>query len=173
MTKRVLLVLIVATVVATGAFAQFSMGGGIIVDYVDPATPVIDFEYDFGKVDLLWGTSFGFRQTTVHSSSTSNSWFGLYGGPAFEMFTADKWTVSIPLLAEFIVQNQSGGGDAVFGIYIAPGVRAKYAFNKNWSLYTGFEFDLFGFEKPNSNLTNITFFGSGTALLGLSYKFGK
>jgi len=174
MVRKVLLVLIIAAVSATGAFAQFSIGGGIITDTAGPAAPVIDFEYSFGKTSIMWGATFGFYQDTYSysgsSTSYSGSFFGLYVGPSFNVATVGQWSVYIPLL---LYLNMYGGDSRAedWDVVIAPGIRAKYAFNKNWSIYTGFGVGFINYTKHNSNHSTLVIMSGADVVLGFMYKF--
>lgn len=170
MAKRVLLVLILAAVAATGAFAQFSMGAGVI----GLNSPVIDFECGISKTtSIMWGSSFGYTQQTTsynnNSTTTSSSSFDLYVGPSFTVATAGQWSVYIPLLAWLYTWSDSDH----WTLDIQPGIRAKYAFNKNWSLYTGIGINFIEYEKySNTTYTRIGIRG-GKVVLGFLYKFGN
>jgi len=174
--KKFVLVLIIATVVAAGAFAQFSMGASIHADTgTYPAVPTIDFEYSLDKISIMWGATFVYASQTVSgggsSTTRSSSSFVLYGGPSFNVATAGQWSVYIPLLLWVAIYDANSGQD--WGLTIEPGIRAKYAFNKNWSIYTGFGIEFIDYVKENSNVSDLRIMGGANVVLGFMYKFGK
>jgi len=183
--KKLVLVLIIAIVVATGAFAQFGVGGGLLTDFTEPSGVTLDFSFDIKKISVMWGTQFLLRmdiESAYGQSETSMAFgWGVYAGVAFKVLTVDKWTVYIPLLMDFEIGIRTSSAPnsktmTDFSIGIMPGIRAKYAFNKNWGLITGFQFDLFRLSKPYTYVgssTGITFWGPAEALLGFRFTIGK
>jgi len=185
--KKLVLVLIIAVIAATGAFAQFGVGGGILSDLSDDPYVTLDFSFDVKKISVMWGTTFLFN-LEMYSGGGGSSYsdigfgWGLYGGVAFKVLTVDKWTVYIPILMDFgLTINTSTApyaeSETYFTIGLLPGVRAKYAFNKNWGLITGFQFYMFQFRKHptigSRSHSGFTFWGGGEAILAFRYTIGK
>lgn len=118
MAKKGLLVLVLASLVAGGAFAQFFISGEVSTDF-ESVTPSIGIGFGFEILDILAGFSVGIGQTTVAYDTSDNrtgadkqnyteasNTVGIYVGIAPKA-THEKWTVSIPLLASIYFGEQN------------------------------------------------------------------
>jgi len=160
MARKGLLALALAALVAGGAFAQFSVGGGV----ENLSLPTIEVGYGIGNMDILLGVNFRIQNVSREFAdglslvgwvaSQREHEVGIYAGVAPRVMEVGNWTLSLPLLARFrfggtgeaeffdgtiFGQNTTtGAGSSFLGLDFRAGGRAAYGFSENWSLNIGF-----------------------------------
>lgn len=202
MTKKVLLTAVLACLITAGAFAQFSIEAGVR----GWTEPVIGVEYGFEKVDILAGFVFyynnyeyDYEEPNKDGSYDYNTWrIGFYIGAAPKVSLSDKWTLSFPIMGEFSFDETSpynfadkrinySAGLEGFSLMFKLGAKAKFAFNENWSIYTGFLINAVTYSKTeyskwkgpttdDGTETEYTYsvinvFNAGRVLLGINFTF--
>ncbi|MCL1812073.1 MAG: hypothetical protein FWG29_00975 [Treponema sp.] len=190
--RRVILVLVLFALVAGGAFAQFSIGGSVQSNFTETTFPSIDMMFSLEKLDILWGLlieyeNYKFKASAFGSSSTNSESagsFGLYAGVAPKVKLSGNWSLSFPVLLNFVfgseIVDMMGTSTKVdiFGVGLQAGGRGTYSLSDHWSLYTGFVVDIFTYSKaeydeaPFSITSEMTtFFYTGIVQFGFLYKF--
>jgi hypothetical protein len=181
-----------------------SIDGHLTTDFSNTISS-IGLGANFARFDLLAGAEFWFynseeRDTNYQMYNTDKAWSEHYveffAGVAPKVMTAEKWTVSIPLLAkvyyrrdELKFENKwtysasSPKAAEYFGYAFAIGPRVYYAVHKNWDIYAGFSVDAFSSQNTkrvywkssptetymvefNSNV----YFDNEKLVLGIRYK---
>jgi hypothetical protein len=164
--------LVFALAVASGAFAQFAINGGISTDF-STVTPTIGVSIGFSKLDILAGVDLNWAQNSFYTptSGTNNyddtsSSVGIYFGLAPKAALTEKWALSFPLLVRIQSEetserrynsdtvtagSTSDAGSAFSGFGLRAGGRAAYAFSDHWSLYTGFLINVVSFNETKTN----------------------
>jgi len=200
MKKKLVLVLVLAAFTAAGASAQLGIElyGQINGTSV---TPTIGIDINLGGIDVLAGVSF--RSTTTGTKEgeiKETNWnLGIYAGVGPKM-SADRWTVSFPLLAQFgfggytlepssaYTPSGSNVPNSGFSIGFRAGAKVEFAITRNASIFTGVLLDVITYTEPNtlrwkgntagagteqiSNpSTRVDFFSSGSILLGARINF--
>jgi hypothetical protein len=171
--------------------------------------PVIGMTYVMPNFDIMAGLELDLRQTAFEPKETAagvkySYWdasVGIYGGIAPKFALSDKLTFSLPILAKLTfggtstydypgdrwVSGTTDAGNSTFSITLAAGGRTSFAFNGNWSFFTGFLVEVISLEteavnawvgpqvsngtKVYSNTTNFRTFPKVSFPVGISYRF--
>jgi len=178
MVKKGLLMVVLAAIVAGGAFAQFSLRGEVSTDFSTGVNPSLGIGISLDKLDILAGFSVGIAQVTVaydtsdnrtgydkQNYTTEQNTVGIYAGIAPKA-THEKWTVSVPMLASVYFGEQgkltfddsdmqkastsAQPANSIFGFAFMVGGRGEYAFSEHWSIYTGFLWNVIKWEQLQS-----------------------
>ncbi|MCL2129986.1 MAG: hypothetical protein FWH35_06505 [Treponema sp.] len=161
------------------------------------ALPSIGFGVGLDPIDLLFNMEFmHIRQKESDSGSSmtgSDTLFGMYFGVAPKIKPMGNWTISFPGFFKILLignrekysdtppdgtyKNSIRGG---FGFDI--GSRAYYALSQRWSIYAGFQAEVFAFygkgkakfyggDSSDGNVTNTYWFDTGSIDLGVKFTF--
>jgi hypothetical protein len=200
MAKKLLVGLVFALVFTTGAFAQFSVYGGL--DGISSVTPEIGVGYGLGSLDILGGVNVNFSTRTnepeeVNGNVTESDNYsisvytiGVYAGAAPKVSLTGNWSLSFPLLAQFRFSgdsgreydnpkkvNMSGGntdknaGSTTFGLDFKAGGRAAYSLSEHWSLYLGFLANVISWEQQKQERYTGSTADDGTELATTTSRF--
>jgi len=186
MAKKIVIIMVLAALVAGGAFAQFSFEGGVNTNF-SSVTPTLGIAFGHSKFDFLAGLNFTILidEYDYDNGNTNDysytSWSGgIYAGIAPRASLSGNWLLSFPLLAQIrfggtpqydydssrtlYSGSTSGAGSSSFGFDLRAGSRASYAFSEHWSLYTGFLLNVISWTQTKQNIWKGTTPGAGTEL---------
>jgi hypothetical protein len=157
--KKGIATLIVATCVAAGAFAEFSMdvampvGGG--------AVPWIDFNFGGSKlggtVGVLLPLSFG-----------DNFAFGVRGGVVLTGVKGEKASLTFPIYANF-AYDKPDGLDSTFNIGIWGGAKASYFFTPKLGIFAKASVEVFGVSVGGKTIFGLI--DNTKTEIGVTFKF--
>ena len=161
------------------------------------AIPSIGFGVGLDPIDLLFNLEFmHIRKKTSDSGSSmtdSDTLFGMYFGAAPKLKPAERLTITFPgFFKIYIIGNRNKYSDTPadgtyknfirggFGVDI--GSRAYYALSQRWSVYAGFQAEVFAFygkgkskfyggDSSDGNVTDTYWFDTGSIDLGVKFTF--
>ena len=199
--KKVLLVLVLFALAASGAFAQVALDSHLSLSNFQGEflfIPSLGVNIDLGAIDIIIGTEFmlnanrsGIGSGTI--AKTKNWGLGIYGGVAPRLAESGNLRLTLPLLLKmtYVAERNSNSSNDDFNRFgnmafdLAAGPRAYYAFSPKWSGYLGFEMIVMGFEgkgkgkakmggttsTSDGTETNFYIFPGGSIDLGLKFTF--